>query len=107
MIRRLGDGRNSSFWEGAWAGDTTLREKIPRLFHLYLHQDRMVAEMGNWTNRYWCWQVDWRRPLLERELAIVETFYSFLGAFSPIENSTDYWSWGSDRNQAYSVREAY
>lgn len=65
--QELGDGRNASFWEGAWSGDVTLRELFPRLYLLITRKEGVVGDMGEWIDGKWIWKVEWRRELLDRE----------------------------------------
>lgn len=46
MELKLGDGGMSDFWEGAWAGEKTLKERFPRLYQLSFNRNRLVKEMG-------------------------------------------------------------
>lgn len=66
-MHRLGDGREVLFWDGAWSGDKTLKDRFPRLFHLSIWKDGMVKEMREWVGGRWIWRLEWRRNLLDRE----------------------------------------
>lgn len=46
----LGNGLSLSFWEGPWAGATSMREKFTRLFHLSEQKNELVREVGEWAN---------------------------------------------------------
>lgn len=39
VSQKLGDGKDISFWEGVWAGDKSLKDEFPRLFHLCANKE--------------------------------------------------------------------
>ena len=60
------------FWEDAWKEDeVSLKEKYPRLYQISQQQ---VQQMGITTNTGWEWQLQWRRFLLEAEIAAAANF---------------------------------
>lgn len=63
----VGDGKNTNFWDGFWAGDKPLKERFPRMYQLCVNKEGKVGEMGEWNNGCWGWKVEWRWELRERE----------------------------------------
>jgi hypothetical protein len=60
--KRMGNGRNTSFWEDSWVGDTPLRQSFPRLFSISLQKVESVADLWN-VNGEEGWNLRWRRRL--------------------------------------------
>lgn len=76
----LGDGKKTSFWEGMWSGDRSLREAYPRMFQLCSNKEGKVAEMGAWDNGEWRWRLRWRGTLRESEKEGEASLLNFLQA---------------------------
>ena len=69
---KIGSGSKVLFWEDAWKEDeVSLKEKYPRLYQISQQQ---VQQMGITTNTGWEWQLQWRRFLLEAEIAAAANF---------------------------------
>lgn len=72
MVRKVGDGNETRFWEGVWLGDSSMKERFPRLFHLCENQMAKISEMGFYAQGEWRWRTRWRRELREREMEEVQ-----------------------------------
>lgn len=107
LVLNLGEGIEVAFWDGVWAGASMVKDLFPRLYHLSSRKDGVVREMGDWVNGRWMWKLEWRRELLEREKAREEELLQFLSGFSPIAGAADRWSWGTNANISFSVKDAY
>lgn len=59
----LGDGMTTSFWNGLWAGEKSLKERFSRIFYLSNKHDEKVGLMGQWVDGRWEWKIEWRREL--------------------------------------------
>lgn len=68
LVRVLGNGMDTRFWEDVWTGDSPLKARFPRLFHLSTKQGAIVSDMGRWEQGEWRWEFIWRRELRDREL---------------------------------------
>jgi hypothetical protein len=55
------DGRKTDFWEDAWCGLVSLREKFPELYEICEDQNKSVAELAARG-----WRLNFRRWLDER-----------------------------------------
>lgn len=53
VLRVVKNDQLTSFWEDVWFGQTTLRARFPRLYHLSMQQGDTIALMGPW--REGCW----------------------------------------------------
>lgn len=45
MARKIGNGRNSSFWNDAWRDTIPLSIKFPRLYSISNNQEAKVSEL--------------------------------------------------------------
>lgn len=75
---KLGDGKESFFWDRMWSGDIALKDKFSKLFILSTKKDGKVVEMGYWKNGGWMWKVEWRRALRDTEKVWEEELVAFL-----------------------------
>lgn len=107
MTQRLGDGRDALFWEGAWAGNSSLKALFPRLFLLSTNKKGTVKEMGRWVSGEWVWGLEWRRNLFDWEREKEHELLEFLRNVSVVEGAADRWWWGGDKDGIYSVKDAY
>lgn len=55
-------------------------------------------EMGRWLDGECVWDIEWRRPLLDRKRAAVIKLQDLLSNFSLTEVTEDRWHWGRERN---------
>ncbi|MCH92906.1 putative non-LTR retroelement reverse transcriptase, partial [Trifolium medium] len=68
IVRRLGNGALTSFWNVIWVGDSSLRVRFPRLFSLSLQKEATVNEVVLASENGLCvWNFVWRRPLFQWE----------------------------------------
>lgn len=58
---RIGDGRNTKFWEDTWLGEYCLKDKFSRLFTFSLQHQDFIVNMGVWDGMKWQWDLNWRR----------------------------------------------
>lgn len=60
------DGGSTSFWKDLWVGETSLRNRFPRLLYLSIDQESCIKSMGHWVEGIWYWDWSWRRGLFDR-----------------------------------------
>jgi len=58
ITRRVGNGRNTSFWEAEWRGDLAFRYKYPRLFSLSNQKEAKVGDFGVASTT----EINWKFP---------------------------------------------
>lgn len=49
LVKVIGDGKDTLFWEGVWPGESALCHKFPNFFHLSNVRSCSVASMGEWV----------------------------------------------------------
>ncbi|XP_057793926.1 uncharacterized protein LOC131010427 [Salvia miltiorrhiza] len=107
ISRRLGNGRETNFWDHPWAGPELLKHKFPRFFRLSLRRDVKVEECGRWEEGSWKWELKWRRTLRETEMEAVNLLTSFISPFVLIADSDDGWSWSASTDGKFTTKLAY
>ncbi|GAU21182.1 hypothetical protein TSUD_10990 [Trifolium subterraneum] len=107
IVRRVGDGNDTFFWNDSWLGCVPLSVRFRRLYELSLHQTSTVDAMcvKGWEEGEAAWQ--WRRQLWaweEEELAECKAL--LLNVILQL-NISDRWIWRHDIENGYSVMVAY
>lgn len=89
LMKRVGNGQSTYFWNDIWCGTEALKIKFPRLAALDMDSQCKVSDRWNTTD--WNWQ--WRRPIRSnREHAMVHELYNILPrALDNME--CDKWVW--------------
>ncbi|KAL8461664.1 hypothetical protein ACS0TY_032954 [Phlomoides rotata] len=96
LVKNLGDGNETYFWEEKWTGDAPLKIRYPRLYHLCINKNAKINEMGVWISEEWQWNWNWRRYLFGREIGMLDNLML-----------TDSWSWGRSADGAFKTKEVY
>ncbi|GKV22123.1 hypothetical protein SLEP1_g32015 [Rubroshorea leprosula] len=71
VVKTVGEGNDTLFWNEKWCGDVPFREKFNRLFRLAEDKDALVKNMGEWRNGEWIWKWSWSQELLGCEDTLV------------------------------------
>lgn len=100
IIHVIGNGENTSFWSGLWAGSTPFKIAFPRLFALSGQKEASIADC--WNYAYQAWDLGLRQHLNEAEIdewTIMSTI--LISPASPTGEDT--WKWSLDKScQFYS-----
>lgn len=75
LVRRVGRGKNTKFWEDSWIGDLTLKEAFPRLYMLSVQKKGFIESFGEWNNDKWEWILTWRRALYAWEKDLLDELH--------------------------------
>jgi len=72
VLRSVGNGMNTSFWNDKWIGERCFRLKYPRLFLVSNQREAKVGEVGLVSAMGREWMFTWRRHLFvwEEELLV-------------------------------------
>jgi hypothetical protein len=49
-VKKLGDGNTTLLWTDNWLGNSSLKDRFPRLFSISTLKEAKVAEAGSWVN---------------------------------------------------------
>jgi hypothetical protein len=103
MVREVGNGHSTSFWDIKWIGDAPLSFVFPRLFSLSNQKNHNVSELlsNNGT-----WSFSWRRNLFIWEEDLIANLRVIL---EPVVLSLeeDCWKWKADVEGFFSVKSSY
>jgi hypothetical protein len=62
VIRKMGNGAQTSFWRDSWTGTVPLCEKFPRLYSISIQKEEPVANLWS-PNVNGNWNLAWRRRM--------------------------------------------
>ncbi|KAL4563757.1 hypothetical protein LXL04_027802 [Taraxacum kok-saghyz] len=100
LLRKVGNGRDTKFWDDCWIGGQPLAAKCPRLAALAKHRGGKVAEY--WDGNSWKWE--WQRPLTGRNLSMFHELIGLLGEFR-CNDGGDRWWWNIGKDERFTVWE--
>jgi hypothetical protein len=105
IIRKMGNGVQTSFWKECWLGSVPLCEKFPRLFSISLQKEESIASVWS-PNDVGGWNFSWRRRLFVWETVLLE---ELLLALRPVvlSSAEDSWGWRPEQGDDFSVKSAY
>lgn len=107
LVRNLGDGSDTYFWDDVWLENTPLKVRFPRLYLLSSKQHAKISEMENWELGEWKWEFGWRRQLREWEVSWVEDLLNSIRLVSLTRERKDRWDWKGGSEGGYTVKKAY
>ncbi|KAL8551460.1 hypothetical protein ACS0TY_000527 [Phlomoides rotata] len=107
MMKVVGDGGKTSFWDERWVGDVYFRRKFYRLYNLSEDKEKMVGEMGEWVGEEWRWKWAWRRELFDREVVRLNELISILDRSHIKRGVQDTWRWDMTPDGLYTIRDVY
>ncbi|MCH99327.1 ribonuclease H protein, partial [Trifolium medium] len=105
VIKKLGNGEQTSFWKDKWVGDTTLKDRFPRLFSISTQKDVSVASLWNRDGSE-RWNLEWRRRLFVWESTLWEELVLIINSVT-LSCEEDKWEWKLDKNGVFSVKSTY
>ncbi|GKV19246.1 hypothetical protein SLEP1_g29532 [Rubroshorea leprosula] len=107
FVKRVGEGKDTFFWDDMWVGDVNLKENFPRLYSITTNKNVKVAELGEWCEGVWVWKWNWRRDLFAWELDLLQELEDTIRPVSINRGTEDVWIWKWDNSGQYTVRLAY
>lgn len=106
VLRKVGNGLNSSFWNDSWRGDKCFRLKYPRLYSIVNDKEALVGEVCEVVEEGMVWRFNWRRNLFMWEEELLLSLKEDLEGFV-LTQEEDKWWWNLDDKGEYSVKSAY
>jgi hypothetical protein len=104
--KKVGNGRNTSFWKEVWLGESSLASRFPRLFGISNQSEAVVSEVGRWENGVWRWRLEWRRRFFVWEEELYQDLLDVL-ALATISFVDDRWVWNPGLEEGFSVKSTY
>ncbi|KAK2452096.1 hypothetical protein QL285_011091 [Trifolium repens] len=90
MVKKLGNGRNTRFWQDIWIDSRPIREVFPRLHSMSNQLDCTVHSMGRWIDDCWYWELSWRRQFFVWEEDLVHQLMRMLSCVK-LDSTEDSW----------------
>jgi hypothetical protein len=105
VVKVMGNGEHTRFWEDRWVGDATLSELFPRLFSISMQKEVSVARMRN-QNSVGSWDLIWRRRLFEWENNLLQDLLILINS-RLVSNAVDRWGWKPEKGEDFTVKSTY
>jgi hypothetical protein len=105
-VKKLGDGNTTLLWTDNWLGNSSLKDRFPRLFSISTLKEAKVAEAGSWVNDCWQWSLEWRRNLFVWEEDLLRELMTSLQGVS-LSTLADKWVWSEAVDGVFSVNSCY
>jgi hypothetical protein len=107
VVRRVGDGSDTSFWYDRWLGDVPFCDRFRRLFDLTENKFMSVANLFSVDSEQWGDMWRWRRRLWQWEEEMLAECRTLLLDVLLFPNVSDRWVWLPAPSDGYTVRGAY
>ncbi|XP_071741314.1 uncharacterized protein [Rutidosis leptorrhynchoides] len=101
---KIGDGRDTLFWNDIWVGDTRLKDKFPRLFPLELDQNATVKDRVTFDNGSWSFSWEWSRMLSGRLCGELDGLIRQVQQISGLVNGGSSWVCKLDDSGVYKTK---
>ncbi|MCH96809.1 putative non-LTR retroelement reverse transcriptase related [Trifolium medium] len=105
VVKILGNGTSTRFWEDIWVGETPLKERFPRLYSISIQRAATVAEIYTVSDSSQ-WSLLWRRRLFvweeELRLELLESI-----ATITLSDRDDRWKWVPDKGEVFTVNSTF
>ncbi|GJU32291.1 hypothetical protein Tco_1175880 [Tanacetum coccineum] len=102
IVKKVGNGELTSFWEDVWLGDSPLKHTYPRLYFLELNKHASVASKLSNNSITDSFQRLSRGGVEEEQLALLNSKTSIVS----LSNLCDRWIWRLDSLGLFSVKSA-
>ena len=102
VVRKVGNGLNTSFWHVAWRGEVPFKIKYPRLFSLSNQQEAMAGDLSVGGR----WGFSWRRSFFVWEENLLTNLSEDLDGFARTQE-VDRWRWKLEEDGCFSVNSLY
>ena len=107
VLRRIGDGTETSFLYDRWIREVPLCERFCRLFDLTENKSLSVANLFSIDSEQWGVLWRWRCRLWQWGEEMLTKCRALLLDVSLFPNVSDRWVWLLDPSGGYTVRGAY
>jgi hypothetical protein len=106
VVRRVSNGRSTSFWNERWIGNQPLASTFPRLFNLSSLKDAKIGDLCFSIDGSINWNFVWRRQPFLWEQNLIANLLALLEGFT-LGMANDIWWWTPDEGGIFSVSSTY
>jgi hypothetical protein len=103
VVKKMGNGVHTNFWEDVWIGNMSLREQFPRLFSISVQQEASVVSVWNQDSG---WNLNWRRGLFVWELNLLNEMLVIINS-AVLTGESDRWGWRLEKDEDFTVKSTY
>lgn len=100
----LGNGSKIRFWKDLWWGNSKLEDAYPRLFHIALQKNAMIAEVLSQGPQGITWNLPFSHDLHEWEIPLVGQLMDDLNLVYISEEEADSCIWSPSSNDIFSYK---
>ncbi|PNX78255.1 ribonuclease H [Trifolium pratense] len=105
VVKKMGNGAQTSFWKDKWIGDVSFYDKFPRLYSISTQKEDLVAVLCNRDG-----EVRWNLQL-QRRLFVWESnqLDELLTIINPVilSGMEDQWGWKAEKGGLFTVKSTY
>ena len=106
VVRKIGNGRHTSFWKDRWIGVDPLYKVYPRLFSISTQKEATVRDLVSLQGGACVWELNWRRNPFLWELNLVDILLASLEGVI-LGSDVDRWVWLPEKDGCFSVKSMY
>lgn len=106
VVRCVGNGRKTSFWNDTCRCEVSFRDKYPRLFSISNQKEESIGELCGENSLGEAWNFIWWRRLFVWEEQLLEDLRDDLVGFRLGEDE-DGWRWRLEEDGRFSIKSSY
>jgi hypothetical protein len=106
VVRKVSNGRGTSFWTDRWLGNQALATTFPRLYSISSHKDAKIADLWIAGHGEASWNLVWRRQPFLWERNLIANLLTLLEG-TLLGDEEDRWLWTPEEGGTFSVRSSY
>jgi hypothetical protein len=106
VVRKVSNGRGTSFWKDKWIGEQPLAILFPRLFSISTHKEAKVGDLWSFIEGTVLWNLTWRRQPFLWERNLIDNLLALIGGVV-LGRDEDSWVWLPEEGGKFSVRSSY
>ncbi|KEH40277.1 hypothetical protein MTR_1g026690 [Medicago truncatula] len=103
VVRTVGNGNKTSFWNHVWVGEETFRSKYPRLFDISNQKEVTIGDM--WVQQG-VWEWSWRRIFFVWEENLFANLLRDVEGCR-LSDEEDRWVWKLEEKGVFSVKSMF
>jgi len=106
VVRKVSNGRGTSFWKDRWIGDQSLALSFPRLFNISSFKEAKIGDVWNSNDGVVTWNLGWRRQPFLWEIDLIANLLALIEGVA-LGEGDDKWMWMSEDGGIFLVSSSY